>query len=113
MATGDPSSIVPTRRRFGVRIIPSRRRALAALGITALLAVFLAGCDLGVSTSNNPSAGQVGQGAAPTVVVPPAAQDLQQTVINVIRTVQPSVVEVQSQSGQQGAIGSGEILTND
>ena len=113
MATGDPSSIVLTRRRFGAHIMPSRRRALTAFGVTALLAIFLAGCDVGVSSSNNPSAGQVGQGAAPTVVVPPAAQDLQQTVINVIRTVQPSVVEVQSQSGQQGAIGSGEILTND
>jgi S1-C subfamily serine protease len=86
---------------------------LPVLGITALLTAFLAGCDLGANTTSTSSAEQVGQGAAPTVVVPPAAQDLQQTVINVIRTVQPSVVEVQSQGGQGGGIGSGEIITSD
>jgi len=50
---------------------------------------------------------------APTVVVPPSATDLQQTVINVIRTVQPSVVEVQSVGPQGNAIGSGEIVSGD
>src|SRR5690349_12572649 len=109
----DASPTSQTRRRLGVRLISSRGRSVAAFGVVALLAVFLAGCDLGVSTSGTSSGSQVGQGAAATVVVPPAAQDLQQTVINVIRAVQPSVVEVQSQNGQQGAIGSGEILTKD
>ncbi len=47
---------------------------------------------------------------APTVVVPPSATDLQQTVINVVRTVQPSVVEVQSVGQQGSSIGSGEIV---
>jgi putative serine protease PepD len=52
---------------------------------------------------------------APTVAVPPAAADLQQTVINVVQVVQPSVVEVFSSSAnsQGQAIGSGEILTGD
>jgi S1-C subfamily serine protease len=46
--------------------------------------------------------------------VPAAATDLQQTIINVIRTVQPSVVEVQSSGGGGGeAIGSGEIISKD
>jgi EAL domain-containing protein (putative c-di-GMP-specific phosphodiesterase class I) len=39
--------------------------------------------------------------------------DLQQTVVNVIRTVQPSVVEISSRGNGGGAVGSGEIITND
>ena len=49
----------------------------------------------------------------PTVVVPPAAQDLQQTVINVIHAVQPSVVQVMSSGNGGGGIGSGEIVSAD
>ncbi|HKT38331.1 MAG TPA: trypsin-like peptidase domain-containing protein, partial [Ktedonobacterales bacterium] len=45
-----------------------------------------------------------------TVAVPPSAQDLQQTIINVIRTVQPAVVQIQGQGASGGDIGSGEIL---
>ena len=93
------------------RPTPRRRRIIAALGGVALLVVFLAGCDLGGTPTNTTS--QIGQGATGTVVVPPAAQDLQQTVVNVIRAVQPSVVEVTSLGSQQEAIGSGEILTAD
>jgi S1-C subfamily serine protease len=39
--------------------------------------------------------------------------DLQQTVINVIHAVQPSVVEVQSSNFQGAAIGSGEVISAD
>jgi len=79
--------------------------------VLSVLAVALAGCDLGSSSTQT---GARTPGApAPTVAVPSSAQDLQQTVINVIHTVQPSVVEVKSQGGGGGAIGSGEILTND
>ncbi len=42
-----------------------------------------------------------------------SAVDLQQDVIHVIHTVQPSVVEVSSTGPQGGAIGSGEVLTSD
>src|SRR5262245_36310889 len=79
--------------------------------VLTVLAVALAGCDLG-SSSTQPGARTAGA-PAPTVAVPASAQDLQQTVINVIHTVQPSVVEVKSQGGGGGAIGSGENLTND
>lgn len=61
--------------------------------------------------STTPQA-QVGT-PAPTVVVPPSATDLQQTVIAVVRTVQPSVVEIQSVGPQGNAIGSGEIVSAD
>ena len=47
------------------------------------------------------------------VNVPASAQDLQQTLITVVHTVQPSVVEVTSQGGRGGAIGSGVVLTKD
>jgi putative serine protease PepD len=82
-----------------------RRAGLATLLL--LLAVVIAGCSLGTSPNTSQA------GAAPTVVVPPAAQDLQQTVINVIRTVQPSVVQVTSTGSQGRGIGSGDIVSND
>src|SRR5690348_14021621 len=84
-----------------------------ALTMAGLLALTLAGCSLGSSTGGATSGSRIGQSAAPTVVVPPSAADLQQTVVNVIRTVQPSVVEISSQGDNGGAVGSGEIITND
>ncbi len=96
-----------------------RRRSLAlpfaVLGVLALLLVtFVAGCSVGAANGLNLQNSATGAtGAAPTVVVPPSAQDLQQTIINVIRTVQPSVVEVVSQGGQGEGIGSGEIISKD
>jgi S1-C subfamily serine protease len=71
------------------------------LGVLALLVMLMAGCT-------GSSGGQPG---AATVPVPAAAQDLQQTIITVIRAVQPSVVQVNSSGSAGGAIGSGEILT--
>jgi S1-C subfamily serine protease len=74
------------------------------LGVLATLSVLLAGftaCNQSSPTASHPSA---------TVAVPPNAEALQQTVINVINTVQPSVVEITGQSSQGESIGSGEIL---
>jgi S1-C subfamily serine protease len=80
----------------------SRSRRLAVLLILSfLLLAGFAACNQPSTSANQPSA---------TVAVPPSAQDLQQTVINVINVVQPSVVEVMGQSSQSGSIGSGEIL---
>jgi S1-C subfamily serine protease len=84
-----------------------------ALTTAGLLALTLAGCSLGSSTGAATGGSRVGQSAAPTVVVPPSAVDLQQTVVNVIRTVQPSVVEITSSGNGGGAVGSGEIITDD
>jgi putative serine protease PepD len=94
----------------------ARRRGFApfALISTGLLALTLAGCSLSAANGASTTGGsRVGQQAAPTVVVPPSAADLQQTVINVIRTVQPSVVEISSRGASGGAVGSGEIVTTD
>ncbi len=84
----------------------------AAAIIILLIAAFALGHGAGTSsvTSTGTSGGSR---AAATVAVPPAAQDLQQTVINVIHTVQPSVVEVDGSSATGGDIGSGEILRSD
>lgn len=95
---------------------PSRHRLVSPLGVGIVLAgfiaMFVAGCAIGASSaSNNVSQNKGSAGAAPTIAVPASASDLQQNVVNVIHTVQPSVVEVVSQGGQGEAIGSGEILT--
>ncbi len=84
------------------------------LGIVVALAI-LALLFVGGWAIANPSASG-GTGASSTVAVPAAAQDMQQTIINTIQTVQPSVVQVTSRGakgGAVGAIGSGEILTSD
>ena len=92
---------------------PPRKRVIIPLSIGIVLvgfiAMFVAGCAIGAnSAANNASSS-----AAPTVAVPASASDLQQNVVNVVHTVQPSVVEVTSQGGQGEAIGSGDILTAD
>ena len=94
--------------------VPAPRRRVAqpafVVAVTLVLTLAVAGCSLGGTSS---SGNRTGAGAAPTVVVPPAAQDLQQTVINVIHTVQPSVVQVMSSGGAGQGIGSGEIVSSD
>ena len=90
---------------------PPRSRLVRPLAfgivLVGFIAMFVAGCAVGASNAAN----NVSNNAAPTVAVPASASDLQQNVVNVIHTVQPSVVEVVSQGGQGEAIGSGEILT--
>ncbi|HEU5439854.1 MAG TPA: trypsin-like peptidase domain-containing protein [Ktedonobacterales bacterium] len=86
-------------KRSGPRIV------LAVLVLTLVLAT--AGCEL-TSPSSSPSGSSA---AVPTVAVPAAATDLEQTVQTVIRRVQPSIVEVQASGGSQGqSIGSGEVI---
>lgn len=81
----------------------------------ALLALVLGGCSLGGSGTTTSTAPKIGVGTQSTVAVAPSATDLQQTVENVIKAVQPSVVEVVSTTpgGQSEGIGSGDILTSD
>jgi S1-C subfamily serine protease len=88
---GPPNVFIP---------IPTRRLAVL-VSLSLLLLAGFAACNQSSTSVNQASA---------TVAVPPSAQALQQTVITVINTVQPSVVEVVGQSSQGGSIGSGEIL---
>jgi S1-C subfamily serine protease len=88
------------------------------IGALVAVALLLGAFAIGHATSSaNPSgsaangSGSSGSGqTAPTVAVPANALDLQQTVINVIDTDQPSVVEVTGQSFQAEDIGSGVVM---
>ncbi|WIG59944.1 MAG: hypothetical protein OJF49_002692 [Ktedonobacterales bacterium] len=90
---------------------PNRTPLFALLGgLVAVVLAFVGGCAVGASSAKQTT----NSGAVATVAVAPGAADLQQTVINVIHTVQPSVVQVMGQGGQSGgSIGSGEILRSD
>ncbi len=95
----------------------SSRSRFSLVSFLVLVSVlFVAGCSVDTTGSTQtPTSGsgvQIGGNQTP-VEVPPSATDLQQTIINVIRTVQPSVVEVQSSGSSGQAIGSGEIITSD
>ena len=96
----------------GTQSPPPRRRWIyavsAALFLALVLGSFAAGHAL-VGNSASPTSGNT----ATTVVVPPSATDLQQTLINVAKAVEPSVVEVTSQNGNSEAIGSGVIYSKD
>ncbi len=138
--SGAPSSVQPAQPAQSVPTVQRvlvRRRGAGWLATTLLALVMLVlGTALGVGlvkasprtfsglgipgaqqSAPTATAGTHNQSLvgtpAPTVVVPPSATDLQQTIINVIHTVQPSVVEVQSVGPQGSAIGSGEIVSGD
>ena len=101
-----PAPTKPTRR------IPAPLVALASI-LLLIAVLFAAGCSVD-TTGNTSSTGGSQLGGSQTIDVPPAATDLQQTIVNVIAAVQPSVVEVQSSGGAGGgAIGSGEVITAD
>lgn len=81
-------------------------------GATVLLLLLLVSFLMGhaLVTTGTPTSPST-SGSTPTVTTD--AQSLQQTVINVVNKVQPSVVEVTSRGISKEAIGSGVILTSD
>jgi S1-C subfamily serine protease len=84
------------------------------LGLLALaLVLLIAGVGVGLALSRSSGPASVAAQPAATIPVAASAQDLQQQIVDVVRTVQPSVVEVQSQGSQGRAIGSGEIVSSD
>lgn len=113
--TSETGESEQNRRRHQRRRWQSPQTYLFTLVLLVGL-VFMAGCNIDTTSSGtrtNNGQSQLGGSQAP-VDVPPAATDLQQTIVNVIRAVQPSVVEVRSNGGAGGgAIGSGEIITAD
>jgi len=86
-----------------------------ALGAAVLVLLLLASFGVGRSLSGTgaSSSSSSRTSAATTLTLPPSAQDLQQTLIEVTQAVQPSVVEVTSVGTSSEAIGSGVILTSD
>ncbi len=104
---GGPSvGFQPAPRKRSWKIYPIG----ALLLVVLLLGSFALGRSL-VGSGTSPSSGN--STASSTVVVPPSAQDLQQTLIEVAQKVQPSVVEVTSLSASGEGIGSGVILSSD
>lgn len=101
----------PQPPRGGVRgVLPW---LLGLLAVVLLIAGIGVGLALGARSGAVATTSLKTQPVA-TVPVAPAAQDLEQQVVNVVQAVQPTVVQVESQSGSQGsAIGSGEIVTSD
>lgn len=93
----------------------------AAGALFLVIVALVAGCSLGPSASTSTkSSGTTTPGAnlgAPstgTSVTPPAnVSDLQQSVVAVVKAVEPAVVEVAATNSQGESIGAGEILTND
>ncbi len=88
--------------------------------VAALLAILATGVGIGViSASRSTSPKSSATTSATTTIttsnaslsLPATVQDLQQTIITVVHTVQPSVVEVNSTGSNGSAIGSGEFLT--
>jgi S1-C subfamily serine protease len=93
---------------------PHRRRwpiALLSLGLLATLGVGIAvGSVLDRARSTN-GAIVIGAASAPNITSGSSAPSLQQSLENVARAVEPSVVKITSVSSQQEAIGSGDVLT--
>ena len=123
-ASAAPAATYPPSASAGVRpqrasILGSARlwASIAALAIILCLLVsafaigrITAAGATGTSSGNTATQSSQAGAAAPTVAVAPAAQDLQQTVVNVVHTVQPAVVEVTSTGGSGEAIGSGNVI---
>ncbi len=105
MMTSPPAG-TPSRRGRGVVMAVSA-------GVVVMLLLALGAFALGRANGSNSGNPASAHNSAPTVAVPASAQDLQQTVINVVKTDQPSVVEVTSQGSQGEAIGSGVIIRSD
>lgn len=97
---------------------PRRRphRAKYVLLASALAAVLATGIAVErVRTATATPNVTIGAQSAPAISPSSSssATDLQTTVEQVVKAVQPSVVEVTSTSGRSEAIGSGDILTSD
>jgi S1-C subfamily serine protease len=90
---------------------PGKRWGIA-LALTGILAVGLAGCS-GDASATSTGSTVIGANTQSQVSVPASATDLQQTVINVVSTVEPSVVQIQGSTGQGQVIGSGDIISSD
>jgi S1-C subfamily serine protease len=93
---------------------PRRRRwpiALLSLGLLATLGVGVAvGSVLDRARSAN-GVVVIGASSAPKITSSSSALSVQQSLENVARAIEPSVVKITSVSTQQKAIGSGDVLT--
>jgi S1-C subfamily serine protease len=94
------------RRRPKMRIIVIALTLLAALAI---------GVGLGSILTRSPASARtivLGSTSAPSVAASTSTLSLQQNLEKVAAAVEPSVVKITSVSGQQEAVGSGDVLTS-
>lgn len=94
-----------TASTWGVRALVTRRLSWMILTL-ALLLTLLTGCSSSVGSSTPSELGPL-----PTVAVPVSARDLERTIQAVIRTVQPSIVEIQSSGSAGQSLASGEVIS--
>jgi S1-C subfamily serine protease len=104
---GNGSPRHPRRRRW-----PAMLLALVLL-VALVTGIGFGGAVIGARTASSSSITISTSSSTATTASSASASSLQQNVESVIQAVQPSVVEITSTSGQQEAIGSGEILTKD
>jgi S1-C subfamily serine protease len=93
---------------------PRKRRwqiILASLGLLATLGVGVAVGEVAGRVGSTAGALVIGASSAPNITGSSSALSVQQALENVARAVEPSVVKITSVSGQQEAIGSGDVLT--
>ena len=95
---------------------PKKRphRAKYVLLASALLATLAVGVGGGVAFDRaNAASTVIGSTSAPQITVSASTTSLQQTVEQVAKAVEPSVVKITSVGNSGEAVGSGDILTSD
>ena len=95
---------------------PRRRPKMSIIVIAlALLAALAIGVGLGSVLTRTPASARtvvLGSTSAPSVAASTSTLSLQQNLEKVAAAVEPSVVKITSVSGQQEAVGSGDVLTS-
>src|SRR3954449_13144597 len=96
----------------------AKRRAMVALGLAALVAVAASACG-GGSSAHAAAQLTTDVAAAPTAAPPPPAPDavvgLENRFVQVIDTVSPSVVQIETSDGLGSGVvfyRNGDIVTN-
>lgn len=94
-----------------------RRRWTPALLALLLLIALAGGVGAGVAIAGNRSAPShaltLGSSSAPAITISSSTTSVQQSLENVAKAVEPSVVKITSTGGQGEGVGSGDILTAD
>ncbi len=117
MSAGTPPPTYDAPFSYTMEPPPSGNRfPWPAVISVAMVIVFLLGMGAGYLIMHHataPATITIGSSNAPSIKVSSSVTSLQSTVESVSAAVQPAVVEITSTGGNQEAIGSGDILTQD
>ena len=115
-ALGEGGGTLPPYYQIAPNQTPRRRPRISIIAISlALLAALAIGAGLGSFLTRKDASARtvvIGSTAAPSVAASTSTLSLQQTLEKVAAAVEPSVVKITSVSGQQEAVGSGDVLTS-